>query len=287
MRRTSLAGIAGWTAFAAVALAACGGPVTTSSPPVIAHQPSPVLRAALAAWSNFPATASKRPIVILDGDDVNAPAHGFTDDALKEAFLEGALAGPASYPRGPSASDDFELITPQQALTILKTPEGSGPPATVNIQIAKVVLSTDNFQTDRGNLPLPAWQFWMQGVQNPANVLAISPKEMFTPPPSNNRPLGVGGGTIGADDRSLLLTFVGPPAGMGPCEANYVAASAESASAVAVSLRAITSPKYKNVACDLVAVQRHLTIRLLTALRGRVLVDASSLMAVPVTKGSE
>jgi hypothetical protein len=56
-------------------------------------------------------------------------------------------------------------------------------------------------------------------------------------------------------------------------------------SAVAVSLRAVTSPRYENIACDLIAVDRHLRIRLLTPLRHRVVVDASSSMAVPVTKG--
>ena len=183
---------------------------------------------------------------------------------------------------GPTSSDGFDLITSEQALTILKTPSGSGPPATLTLHVTKVALGTSSFQTDRGNLAFPAWQFWMQGVQNPASVLAVSPKELFTFPPSNNRPQGVGAGTIGRDDRTLLLTFAGPPAGTGPCEANFVASSAESTSAVAVSLRAIKSPKYKNVVCAQVAVDRHLTIRLLTPLRNRVVVDASSLMAVPV-----
>jgi hypothetical protein len=286
VRRTNLAAVATWTALAAVFVGACGGPTATSSPSAGTNHSSPFLRAALAAWSSFPATAPRRPVVLLNGDKVNAPAQGFTDDALKEAFLVGAIAGPASYPSGPTSSDGFDLITSQQALTILKTPSGSGPPATVTLQVTKVAMGTGTFQTDRGNLAYPAWQFWMQGVQNPASVLALSPTETFTPPLSTNRPQGVGAGTIGPDDRTLLLTFAGPPAGTGPCEANFVASSAESASAVAVSLRAITSPKYKNVACTLVAIDRHLTIRLLAPLRNRVVVDASSLMAASVTRGS-
>lgn len=286
MRRTSLAVIAAWTALSAVSLAACEGSAATSSPSAATNHPSPLLRAALAAWSNFPATAPRRPVVLLDGDNVNAPAQGFTDVALKEAFLDGAIVGPASYPSGSTSSDGFDLITSRQALTILKTPSGRGPSAPVTLQVTKVAMGTATFQTDRGNLALPAWQFWMQGVQNPASVLAISPKELFTPPPPNHRPQGVGAGTIGRDDRTLLLTFAGSPAGTGPCEANYVASSAESASAVAVSLRAITSPKYKNVNCAFAGVGRYLTIRLLTPLRNRVVVDASSLTAVPVTKGS-
>jgi len=284
MRLTSLAAIAAWTACGALALAACGVSTATSRPSAATNQPSPLLRAALAAWSTFPATAPTRPIVLLDGDNINAPDQGFSDDALKEAFLDGAFAGPASYPVGPSASGGFDLISPQQAFTILKTPQGSGPSATVTIQIMKVAMGTGTFQTDRGSRVFSAWQFWMQGVQNPASVLAISPKEMFTPPPSNNRPQGVGAGTIGNDDRTLLLRFAGPPAGTGPCEANFVASNAESSSAVAVGLRAITSPKYKNIACAQVAVDRHVTIRLLAPLGNRVLVDAASLMAVPVTK---
>ena len=286
MRRPSLVAIIVWTTLAAVSLPACGVSTATSSHPAATRHPSALLQAALAAWSNFPAAAPRRPVVLLYGDKVNAPAHGFYDDALKEAFLDGAIAGPDSLPSGPTSSDGADLITSQQALAILTVPSGSGPPATVTLQVTKVVMGSDTFQTDRGMHPLPAWQFWMQGVQNPASVVAISPNEEFTPPQPDNRSQVVGAGRIGRDDRTLLLTFAGPPAGTGPCEANFVASSAESASAAAVSLRSITSPKYKNVACALVAVDRHLTITLLTPLRNRVVIDAASLMAVPVTKGS-
>ena len=286
MKRPSLVAIIVWTALAAVSLPACGALTAASSPTAATSHPSALLEAALAAWSNFPAAAPRRPVVLLYGDKVNAPSRGFADDALKEAFLDGAIAGPDSLPSGPTSSDGVDLITSQQALTILTTPSGSGPPATVTLQVTKVAMGTDTFQTDRGTLPLPAWQFWMQGVQNPASVLAISPNEEFTPPQPNNRPQVVGAGTFGRDQRTLLLTFSGPPAGTGPCEADFVASSAESASAVAVSLRSITSPRYENVACTLVAVDRHLTITLLTPLRSRVVIDASSLMAVPVTKVS-
>ena len=286
MRRSSLIAIVAWTVFAAVSLAACGDSTTPVSSSAATSHPSALLRAALAAWSNFPATTPKRPIVLLAGDNVNAPAQGFSDDALKEAFLDGAIARPGSLPSGPASSDGVEIISSQQALTILTMPSGSGPPATVTLQVTKVALGTDTFRTDRGILSLPAWQFWMQGVQNPASVLATSPSEMFKPPQPNNRSQVVGAGMIGRDERSLRLTFAGPPAGMGPCEANFVASSAESVSAVAVSLRSVTSPKYKKVACALVAVDRHLTIRLLEPLRNRVVIDTSSLMAVSVTKVS-
>ena len=283
LKRPSLVATVAWTALAAVSLAACGDSTVTGRPSAAANHPSAPLQAALAAWSTFPAGAPKRPIVLLGGDNVNAPAQGFSDDALKVAFLDGAIAGPASYPSGPISSDGVDLITSHQALTILTTPSGSGPPATVTLQVIKVALGKDTFQTDRGMLPLPAWQFWKQGVQNPASVLAVSPNDVFTPPQPNNRAQVVGAGTIGRDDRTLLLTFAGLPAGTGPCEANFVASSAEAASAVAVRLRPITSAKYKDVACTLVAVDRHITIRLFTPLRNRVVVDASSLMAVSVT----
>jgi hypothetical protein len=284
VRRPSLVAIIAWSALGAVSLPACGVSTATSSPTAATSHPSALLQEALAAWSNFLAAGPRRPLVLPNGDKVNAPAQGFSDDALKEAFLDGAIAGPDSLPSGPTSSDGVNLITSQQALTILTTPSGSGPPATLTLQVTKVAMGTDTFQTDRGTLPLPAWQFWMQGVQNPASVLAISPNEEFTPPQPSNRPQVVGAGTIGRDERTLHLTFAGPPAGTGPCEANFVASSAESASAVAVSLRSITSLKYKNVACTLVAVDRHLTITLLTPPRNRVVIDAASVMAVPVTK---
>jgi hypothetical protein len=174
VRRSSLVAIIAWSALAAVSLPACGVSTATSSPTTATSRPSAPLQTALAAWSNFPAAAPKRPVVLLYGDKVNAPAQGFSDDALKEAFLDGAIAGPDSLPSGPTTSDGVDLITSQQALTILTMPSGSGPPATVTLQVTKIALGTDTFQTDRGMLPLPAWQFWMQGVQNPASVLERS-----------------------------------------------------------------------------------------------------------------
>jgi hypothetical protein len=284
VRWTRPATIAAWTALSACCLAACGGSTATSIPLPATGHPSLLLQVALAAWSNFPATAPRRPVVIVSGDKVNTPAQGFTDDASKEAFLNGSIAGLASLPTGPRSSGRFGLITLQQALTILKAPSGRGSPATVTLHVTRVAMGTDTFQTDRGYRLLPAWQFWMQGVQNPASVLALTPTETFTPPLSANRPQGVSSGTISRDDRTLLLIFAGPPAGTGPCEANFVASSAESASAVAVSLRAIMSSQSRSVVCAQVAIQRHLTIRLLTPLRNRVVVDASSLMAAAVTK---
>ena len=144
--------------------------------------PSPEINAALAAWSHFPVHVAQRPLVLVDDDNVNAPALGFPDDATKTAFEDGAIVAPQGFPIGRRSADGFPLISPQAALGVLRVEKSQGPPATTQLAVTTVTLGTGIFETDRGRWSLPAWLFRFQNILNPAQVLAISPHRIFTPP---------------------------------------------------------------------------------------------------------
>jgi hypothetical protein len=253
-------------------------------------QVAPQLRHALASWERFPVRATPRPLVLIDGDNVNAPATGFADDADKEAFLEGAFVAPATLPAGPSSAGGIPVISAADALDILRHPPGSGPPATTQLVITNVAFGTGLFQTDRGIRHLPAWTFEFQGVSDPAQVLAVAPGRLFSAQPVAGRGQMVGPAVLGANGRTLTVDFPGAPAGHGPCDASYRISVAESRAAVAVAVHTVpvvhTVPAHGGssgaVTCAEPAYDRHLATELSAPLGHRVVVDAVSAMPVTV-----
>src|SRR5215467_4629642 len=137
-----------------VALAAgCGvGRVSGARPT------GPQLRRALRAWSEFPAAASPRPLV-LAGPDVADPPVGFPSGAAKLAYLEGAVRFPARLPHGPAAAHGFRLISARQAVTAFRAGAADGPRPGASLRVTTVRLGTALFATDRGMRRLPAWRF--------------------------------------------------------------------------------------------------------------------------------
>ena len=131
---------------------------------------------ALAAWSGFPVQASTRPLVLIDGDDVNAPILGFPNDNTKLAYEDGAIVAPSKYPTAPSFAAGFTLESPQAAFKTLKSVRDIGTPATTSLVVTAVTLGRAIPVPDRGQRTLPAWLFSFQNVQNPAQVLAVSPR---------------------------------------------------------------------------------------------------------------
>jgi hypothetical protein len=226
--------------------------------------------------------------VLLDNDDINAPASGFADDADKIAYLDGAIATPPVLPSGPASVAGFALTSAETAFALLKETPGSGPAPTVQLQVVAVQLGTGFFQTDRGVRPQPAWLFALRGVQDPAEVLAVSPAAFFTPHGAGNRPQVVGPATLASNGRTLTVSFPGAPAGTGPCDASYTMDIAESRTAVAVVVHALPHRDRASgaVACALPAYGRQLTTVLSRPLGQRVVVDAASAAAVRVTRAT-
>ena len=250
--------------------------------------PTSPIPPALAAWSKFSVQASPRPLVLIDGDNVNAPAFGFPNNDTKLAYEDGTLAAPSSFPTGPHAAAGFPLSSSQSAFNALKAAATSGPPATAPLVVTSVGLGTGVFATDRGRRSLPAWLFSFQGVENPAQVLAVSPRRIFAPPQRivvqgsvlQSSPT-VGSATLARNHRTLTVGFAGAPEGTGPCQATYSLTVGASRTAVAAVVHAVTHYK-GDVACLLQASFNQLTTTLRVPLGKRVVVDADSLMAAPV-----
>lgn len=264
----------------AVALVAgCGRNVAAGSRP-----PGPELERALAAWSQFPVTATPRPLV-LAGPDVTGPLPGFPSGGAKLAYLEGQFTFPRTMPRGPGSAGGFRVITAGQAAALLRQGGVKGPPAGTRLAVTTVRLGDGEFVTDRGVRRLPAWLFSFAGIRGPAAVLAAAPTQIFTPPVAPDTRLPIVNWAYGSPGgQALTVRFTGARGGHGPCTAGYTAQTAESPSAVAVTV--IEHPHGgSNVACSAVAYSREVTIRLASPLGARVLVDAVSGAPIPVTVG--
>jgi hypothetical protein len=265
-------------ALAVVLLAGCSG--------TVAHGPRPAgqeLQRALAAWSGFPVQASPRPLVLAGPDIISPP--GFPSGATKLAYLEGKVTIPARFLSSSAAASGFQPVTARQAAAMLRSAAATGPPTGTTLRVTMVRLGTGVFLTDRGPRRLPAWQFRFAGIRGPAAVLAVAPAEIFTPPIWLTQPPFVGWAYLGAAGRVLTVRFVGSAAGRGPCTSAYSVQADWSATAVAVAVQEHPHGS-ADVACASVGYPRQVTIRLPTPLGARVLVDAVSRIAVPVTTGN-
>jgi hypothetical protein len=159
----------------------------------------------------------------------------------------------------------------------------TGPPAPARLRVTSVRLGTAMFMTDRGQRRLPAWLFSFAAIRGPAAVLAVAPTQIFPPPAQAGRQLPLVDWAFSrTGGRALTVRFSGAPAGHGPCTAGYSVRIAESATAVAV---AVTEHPHASgsVACSAVGYSRQATARLAEPVGARVVVDAVSRAAVPVT----
>lgn len=215
-----------------------------------------------------------------------SPEGGFRDDATKEAFENGEITAPASWPVAPGSSMGMPIIGAGAAFTRLTTPTtnvlGSPPP----LETIGVRLGSGLFLTDRGWRELPAWLYSLSGVENPATVLAVAPSIIYSAPIATG---GITRAQIGAtigDGRTLVANFVGAPSGTGPCTASYSLSVKESPQAVAV---AVIGHMHQEgaVACDAVGYPRHATAKLKALLGGRVVVDANTNGAMSATPSSQ
>jgi hypothetical protein len=250
---------------------------------------NPEISAALTAWSHFPVHEPLRPLVLIDDDNVNAPALGFPDDATKTAFEDGAIAAPQSLPIGPQSANGFPLISAQAAIGILRVQ--SGPPAATPLTATTVTLGTGIFETDRGRQSLPAWLFRFQNIFNPAQVLAVSPRRIFRPP-ARRLVTGAtlttnaiaGSALLAPGMKTITVVTSGAPAGTGPCTASYSMRVGVSSTAIAVAVH--VTPHLGHTGCLLQASFIHLTTKLSVPLDHRVVVDALTWEPMPVTRSS-
>ncbi len=261
-------------------LAGCGYARTGASQ----RQPEPgqQLLRALRAWSGFPVRASPRPLVIT-GQRVADPRHGFPGGDAKLAYFERAVKVPAAWPSGVPAAAGFPLISAREAFGVFKSTAGKGPPAAIRLTVTTVRLGSALFQTDRGSRRLPAWLLGFAGIRGPAAVLAVAPARIFSRAglPASGVPF-VTGARLDPDGHTLTVEFTGAQSGTGPCTAGYHLQLAVSKRAIAVAVREQAHGGHV-VACSSVGYPRQVTAVLPAPLGARVVVDAASSAAVTVT----
>jgi hypothetical protein len=248
------------------------------------HADSAPLNRALHAWAGFPVGSSPRPLVLLDGY-VLGPENGFSTTVARDAYGNGEIHPPTSWPTSPALSMGFPIIRAAAAFKKLTTsrtaahPVGTPPP----LSISGVQLGSGQFLTDRGYRTLPAWLFSFSGVENPAKVLAVGPEAIYSAPVTRGgTSVAQLSATVGAGGRRIVANFAGAPAGTGPCTASYALSVKESKQAVAVELisHAHGGP---NAPCFKPAYTRHATAELEEPVGPRVVVDASSEGAMSLT----
>ena len=152
-------------------------------------------RMAVERWTRFPATADPRPTVLLDSPVRSED--GFTNTDAKIAFCSGTVE---------SAED-----VPDEPLRLLRSAGDGGFPPEAPLIVTRAVLSEALFATDRGERLVSAWRIEADGALGPIWAVAETLGRCWTPP-RNREQLGphmLGSALVGADQRSLNVTFVG------------------------------------------------------------------------------
>jgi len=263
---------------ALVLLAGC----TSSGSPGRSPSPGTRLAAALAHWASFPAGAQVRPVVVDPGGQVTGPTR-FPSTAVQDAFNSGAITLPRSLPASPGRLSGYSLISASQAAQVL-TSGASSPAPSATVTVTRVKLTTGIFATDRGRQALPAWQFTLQGVTSPADVLAVATAQRFWPSglkPVSTRTTAAQPGRSG---RVLTLTVYGAQAGSGPCQFSYSVRQQSSAHAVAVEV--IGQEHGHGAACSAGGIPTpvSLPVTLPAPLGDRVLIDGQNSAPISVTQ---
>ncbi len=261
---------------ALVLLAGC----TSPGSPGRSSSPGTRLAAALAHWASFPAGAQVRPVVIDPDEQVTGPAK-FPSTAVQNAFNSGAITLPRSLPASPGRLSGYSLISASRAAQVL-TSGASSPAPSTTVTVTRVKLTTGIFATDRGRQALPAWQFTLQGITGPADVLAVATAERFWPSKFVRDATQTTAAQAGRSGRALTLTVLGAPAGTGACQASYSVRQRSSARAVALDVTSTVHFHGQN--CSAAASPVTLPVTLPAPLGNRVLVDAQTSAPIPVTQ---
>ncbi len=151
-------------------------------------------RRALEHWNDYPVRADPRRLV-LTGQTILVGA-GFASNEAKQAFLAGEFSAAAQVP--------------DEVLRALSRHHGRLAGHAIRVIGAERTSAT--FDTDRGPRELPAWRVYVDGVDGPVSVLdpeiargAVGPDGIDGVTGTDMR------ARLGADERTLVLEFLGSP----------------------------------------------------------------------------
>jgi hypothetical protein len=272
------------------AMAGCGqGQGNGTGAPGPTRAPDDAFQAhILDAWTQFPATAKPRPIVLIGAPVVD---HGYATGEAKAAALTGGYKAPATLPELPAPTapvtlPDGEFTLPlvdaRSALGTLQARNVQPNPTGPQLPITAVALGTATFRTDRGDLVLPAWLFTVKDGLAPIAVVAVAPsafwhfeQDRYGGPPNPAR--------VSADGRTVTVAVPQPTLCTGDVP-TMQGVSIEWSTAVAVSAWAPVEPTGPQD-CAAPAILRFMdvTVTLKAPLGGRVLVDSQGNVIAAVT----
>ncbi|HST49677.1 hypothetical protein [Jatrophihabitans sp.] len=261
----------------ALPLAGCGSG-RTGAGEVVTPRGEPA--AALARWRSFPADADPRPLVLVYGL-VRDPSSGFTGSGDKDAYGAGAFDVAVTLPAGPATVDGYPVVPAREAVDRLRATAWPDSTSTTRLRIVSATLGRVEFGTDRGLRRLPAWRFGIDGVRDPAWVLAVDSPALWPYQPDWAQNPNSLGAALQPDGRTVSYDFTGGPDNPGPCGAQYAASAKESATAVVIEVRQVgkqqAEPQPEGdvvVACEAMGYRRTVTVQLAAPLGGRVLLTA-------------
>ena len=211
--------------------------------------------------------------------------------AANELPAEEPPAGKIQWPDGTTSA--VPVISALTALTDMKAAGLSPCPTCTPLQITGARLMTATFQSSRGPVLAPAWEFSLKDTDVKLDQVAVGTKFAAPPVPTTNdqqvaQPW-VGpppqSATVDASGITLTVTVVGAPdPGDKPCGADYTAEAVESDAAVVVIVYEHRSPSTVPVACTLVGAARTVPLTLAKPLGSRTLIDLQA-QPVSVTAG--
>jgi hypothetical protein len=213
---------------------------------------------ALEHWSDYPVRADPRRLV-LTGQTILVGA-GFASSEAKQAFLAGEFAAAAHVP--------------DEVLRALSRHPGKLAGHALRVTGAERTSAT--FDTDRGPRQLPAWRVHIDGVDGPVSVLdpeiargAVGPDGLDGITGTDMR------ARLGADERTLILEFLGSPPQYTDYPRALVLESATAVTVIPVPVELLEGDRL------LYGQQRDVTAHLDAALGARAVVDYRS--GCPIT----
>lgn len=254
---------------AVLVLSACASVPNQGSPPV----PSPP-SSALAKWSDFPASANPRPIILFGDAVEHIQPSGFSADPPRKLAwtcnklalgTDVSLSTVALSAATISAATAWSQLMNERSASENKAPEcAQMAPFTVT----SARLSEAGFPTDRGTRQMAAWLFDIPEIGGYVGYVALHASSFW-----RGGVLAQGRSARESGDGLTLKVPVGNP-GTGPCDTQYTASVAESSVAVAVAVKGTpNAPSDRPVACPAILRLGYMNVALGSPLGGRVLLD--------------
>jgi hypothetical protein len=293
----------GWVGAAivlAAALAACSRPATQNGDPAKLQQEA---QAALARWDAAVAAAGGESAFVavgeltlmIGGDWGPDQQFGYNAKvALMSGDFEAAVSLPSDTPpdgqvRWPNGSTrTVGLISAQQALADMKAEGAAAGPCKdcVPLKVTGAQVTTGNYETARGPVVAPAWEFTLEGTPVKIQRIAVSHLVEVVPPAfdQNNPAQGISirSATGTAGGLTLTVTFEGASADAGSCGSDYSAQAVESKTAVVVIVT--EHPHFGvSLACSAVGYFRTADATLSAPLGNRTVLEVTQGMPVSVT----